>query len=154
MHPFYIAANWNIPCIRLNRTLFRKLLAFEDVGKARMWRMLLKPVKNPALSLTCANYATLGQAPTVSEGYISTTFDVPHRQHTLSWVLLTSVIPPLHAPHPLTPTMPEVVLNTANANTEPMVKLVLMLVTGEWTGEQELGLYIVVSKEDTEVKVC
>ena len=50
--------------------------------------------------------------------------------------------------------MPEVVLNTANANTEPMVKLVLTLVTGEWTGEQELGLYIVVSKEDTEVNVC
>ncbi|KAI0681616.1 hypothetical protein C8Q76DRAFT_699454 [Earliella scabrosa] len=49
--------------------------------------------------------------------------------------------------------MPEVVLNTANANTEPMVKLVLTLVTGEWTGEQELGLYIVVSKEDTEVNL-
>ncbi|KAI0686972.1 hypothetical protein C8Q76DRAFT_698826 [Earliella scabrosa] len=49
--------------------------------------------------------------------------------------------------------MPEVIPSTAAANIEPMVKLVLTVVTGEWTGEQELGLYIVVSNENTEIKL-
>ncbi|KAI0691550.1 hypothetical protein C8Q76DRAFT_698383 [Earliella scabrosa] len=49
--------------------------------------------------------------------------------------------------------MPEAVPSADQTTFEPTVKLVFNVVTGEWTGEKELGLYIVVGCEDAEVKL-